>query len=107
MYRDDQGDKLVSGYVAISYTRDPRNQMMVSIQIQDGDKVLTPYISKNSAAALRRARDPKHARRVWIDTVCMDKTKAARNKHQRTLIDEIFRRASGVVAYLGEPEDDA
>lgn len=59
-------------------------------------------ITKNCAAALRRLRDKREERILWIDAIAINQESHQERSQQVILMDQIYSQASGVIVYLGE-----
>lgn len=94
-----------SNYAALSYSwamNDGDASFCRSIVI---DGMLKP-VTRNLYEALRRLRYRDGKLRIWVDAVCIDQTNVGeRTSHVRQM-DEIYRNASIVFAWLGEMQSD-
>ena len=87
-------------YEAISYAwegQSPSEKILC-----DGKQLV---VTENCAIALRRFRPdlPQETRLVWIDFVCINQNSLAERNHQVQLMGEIYRKATQVLVWLGEP----
>ncbi|KAI0459249.1 heterokaryon incompatibility protein-domain-containing protein [Xylaria acuta] len=90
----------VPSYEALSYVwGDPNDTVIVLIN----NTIF--YITKNLHLALLRIRDPKSNRTLWIDSICIEQTDLIEKKHQIALMGDIYRQATSVILWLGEPQD--
>lgn len=90
-------------YEAISYTwaneaGDSRRQRPLYL---DNNWYRLP-ITENCEAALRRFRDRKKARFLWVDSVCINQEDADERREQVGLMPEIYSRAQKVLVFLGK-----
>jgi heterokaryon incompatibility protein (HET) len=60
-------------------------------------------ITSNCDAALRRFRDQKVPRYLWIDSICIDQSNLLERSEQVELMGEIYRSASQVLIFLSDP----
>lgn len=56
--------------------------------------------------ALRRVRLPLKSRRVWVDQICIDQDDLDERSQQVQFMNAIYRKASMVLVWLGEDEND-
>ncbi|KAI2780409.1 heterokaryon incompatibility protein-domain-containing protein [Daldinia loculata] len=94
-------------YEAISYTwaneaGDSRTRRLLYL---DNNWYRLP-ITENCEAALRRFRDRKKARFLWVDSVCINQEDADERCKQVGLMPEIYSRAQKVLVYIGEGSKD-
>ena len=61
-------------------------------------------ISHNLALALRHLRSPTHALPIWADAVCINQADVSERNSQVALMSFIYKRAMGVVVWLGMPD---
>jgi hypothetical protein len=59
-------------------------------------------ITKNCEAALRKFRDPREKRPLWIDSVCIDQKNLSERNSQIKMMTDIYSGASRVLVYLEE-----
>ena len=57
--------------------------------------------------ALRYLRDPCRPRIMWIDALCIDQSSVEERNHQVGQMGVIYRKASSVIAWLGEASIDS
>ncbi|KAL9591699.1 MAG: hypothetical protein Q9179_007459 [Wetmoreana sp. 5 TL-2023] len=69
----------------------------------DGFQLL---ITQNLAAALRRIRLPETNRVLWIDSICINQNDVPEKNHQVRLMSQIYRKASRVLVWLGEEDEN-
>ncbi|KAG8529616.1 uncharacterized protein KY384_006253 [Bacidia gigantensis] len=69
----------------------------------DGHQV---KITQNLAAALRRFRREDSARTLWVDSVCINQANLQERSHQVHMMSDIYRKASCVLIWLGEDEEN-
>lgn len=96
-------------FVALSYVWGSPNNMstaQVLVQTETGTTA-TSHVSvgQNLATALQHLRLASAARTVWADAICINQEDLAERSRQVLLMGDIYRLASGVVAFLG-PEAD-
>lgn len=60
-------------------------------------------VTVNLESALRDLRYPSHRKTIWADAICINQVDLIEKNHQIPLMGDIYRKASGVVAYLGHP----
>jgi Heterokaryon incompatibility protein (HET) len=60
------------------------------------------WITKNCETALRKFRDPKQKRPLWVDSVCIDQKNLSERNSQVKIMTDIYSGASRVLVYLGE-----
>ena len=58
-------------------------------------------ISQNLSVALQYLRNPREARTLWVDAICIDQDDPYQKSYQVRLMGEIYRRASRVLIWLG------
>lgn len=95
-----------SGYECLSYCWGDASQTeKISLRTCIGPEMSAYYpfnVTTNLRNALRRLRDTHASRWLWIDAICIDQ----RNLHERAaqvgFMKEIYKRAEGVVIWLGE-----
>lgn len=68
----------------------------------DGNEL---YITANLDDALRRFRLKEELRFVWVDAVCINQQDSKEKSDQVRRMGEIFRRAKGVLCWLGRDDD--
>ena len=94
-----------SNYAALSYSwamNDGDVSLCRSIVIDGRLKIVT----RNLYEALRRLRRRNAELRIWVDAVCINQSDALELSSQVLQMDEIYRNASSVFAWLGEPQSD-
>ena len=62
-------------------------------------------ITNNLHTALRYLRSPDVPRVIWADGICINQLDLDERSCQVRIMDDIYRRASGVQIWLGEAED--
>ncbi|GKZ38457.1 hypothetical protein AbraIFM66950_010681 [Aspergillus brasiliensis] len=65
------------------------------------------HVSYSCEQALRSIRNQKLDRLLWVDSLCVDQENLNEKSQQASLRGEICRKASKVVAYLGEETSDS
>ncbi|KAI0549271.1 heterokaryon incompatibility protein-domain-containing protein [Xylaria curta] len=96
-------------YEALSYTWGDATQT-TTIQISsdlDGYKPTVHSIALNCYLALQRLRRPDERRALWIDAICIDQESIAERDHQLSLMAAIYAKASEVIVYLGEGDEES
>lgn len=64
-------------------------------------------ITRNCEMLLRRIRLPHAKRLVWIDAICINQSSTEERNHQVRQMADIYRRASRVLVFVGEPSSNA
>ena len=64
-------------------------------------------IRQNLLAALRRLRNEKSARHLWIDALCINQQDLQERSAQVLIMSRIYRRATRVLVWLGESQDES
>src|SRR5437763_15041405 len=59
-------------------------------------------ITINLESALRHLRNESEPRRLWIDAICIDQNNDIEKSRQVLLMPKIYKRASKVLAWMGE-----
>ncbi|OAG06673.1 uncharacterized protein CC84DRAFT_1142628, partial [Paraphaeosphaeria sporulosa] len=90
-------------YEALSYTWGDDSKSACRISL-DG---LPFHIRPNLRDALRRLRQPRGTRIIWIDAICIDQNSADEKSVQVPLMGKIYHRAERVIAWLGEETFDS
>ncbi|KAI1350106.1 heterokaryon incompatibility protein-domain-containing protein [Xylaria sp. FL0043] len=96
-------------YEALSYTWGDAAQT-ATIQISDdvdGSETIAHNVTANCFLALRRLRRPDERRALWIDAICINQSSTAERNHQLGLMAAIYAKASQVVVYLGDGDDES
>lgn len=75
----------------------------VPVQCNQDRLLITP----NCKAALKRLRDEKQSRMLWIDAICVNQEDAQECSSQVAMMNKIFRTAKAVLMWLGEDEENA
>lgn len=89
-------------YEALSYVwGDPENPRSISI-----DKQSLP-VTANLHAALLRLRDRLIVRIIWVDAICINQGDVTEKGKQVRYMAEIYSKASRVIVWLGEAENDS
>lgn len=89
-------------YEALSYTwGDEESACWILL---DG---LPFHIRPNLRHALRRLRQPRHTRVIWVDAICIDQTGTDEKSVQVLMMGRIYAGARRVVAWLGEETFDS
>ncbi|WYZ40013.1 hypothetical protein EsH8_IV_000354 [Colletotrichum jinshuiense] len=88
-------------YHALSYVwgdPDPAVEIVVN-----GQKM---RVRKNLEQALRTIRQSERAIAIWVDAVCIDQSNIVERNRQISRMFDIYDRATQVVCYVGEHNDD-
>lgn len=89
-------------YEALSYTwGDEESKCRISLN------GFSFHIRPNLRDALRRLRQPRSTRIIWIDAICIDQKSADEKSVQVPLMEKIYTRAERVIAWLGEETFDS
>jgi Heterokaryon incompatibility protein (HET) len=59
-------------------------------------------VRANLARALRRVREPSNSGTLWVDALCINQTDVDERNVQVRMMNDIYRQAGLVVAYIGE-----
>ncbi|KAK4108811.1 HET-domain-containing protein, partial [Canariomyces notabilis] len=59
------------------------------------------HVTRNCEQALRHVRHATETRYLWVDAICIDQQNLAEKGQQVGLMAEIYRKARGVIAWLG------
>lgn len=89
-------------YEALSYFWGRENNLC-SIIIDDQNL----RISQNLFALLLRLQDHSCSRIIWVDAVCINQKDDKEKERQIPFMTEIYAKASRVLVWLGEAEDDS
>jgi hypothetical protein len=95
-------------YDAISHVWRPEGlpQKAVTIQIADGDHIFPIDVLPNQEQALRQIRNDSHKVSLWIDALCINQQNEEERNDQIMRMPMIFGRASEVIVWLGDGDDD-
>ena len=95
-------------YEALSYTwGSPNKTHTVRVQDHDHDERWGLLVTENLYVALCHLRSSTETRTLWADAVCINQSDLAERQTQVTRMDQIYRRASRVVVWLGPGGDDS
>ncbi|KAI1376403.1 heterokaryon incompatibility protein-domain-containing protein [Hypoxylon crocopeplum] len=86
-------------FEALSYCWGTHTRM-VKILVNDGDF----FVTRNLHAALKRLRDKKSVRTLWIDAICIDQNNIPEKNVQVSLMRNIYGACQRVVIWLGEQD---
>lgn len=67
----------------------------------------TVSIRRNLHNFLRRLRDVKETRSLWVDALCISQTDLDEKAHQVAMIGRIFGQAARVLVWVGESADNS
>ncbi|PVH78533.1 hypothetical protein DL98DRAFT_357436, partial [Cadophora sp. DSE1049] len=67
------------------------------IEFPEGNLPITQHLY----SALQKLRPQHQSRRLWVDAICINQNDKTEKGHQVALMADIYRGASGVVAWLG------
>jgi len=89
-------------YEALSYTwGDPKTTHFINFESM-------PFlITANLYSALQQLRPVRAPRYLWIDALCIDQINDSEKSHQVRLMGDIYKRASRVIAWLGEADENS
>jgi hypothetical protein len=63
-------------------------------------------VTKNCEAVLRRLRQFRGSRRLWVDSICINQSRLRERNHQVGLMDQIYLKASNVCICIEDPAQD-
>ena len=87
-------------YDAISYAwGDATN----TVKIQCNKRELE--VTASLADALRAIRDPKQAKWIWADAICINQKDSTEKGHQVTFMGKIYEKAKEVFVWLGKDDE--
>ncbi|KAH7125491.1 heterokaryon incompatibility protein-domain-containing protein [Dendryphion nanum] len=98
-FRQDKLSNLMDPYDAVSYTWGVPS-FCCTLRCVEHDSYL--HITKNLDTLLRRFRDKFHTKILWVDAVCINQQDDGEKSKQVPLMNQIYRFASKVLAWLGE-----
>lgn len=89
-------------YEALSYVwGDPNDTLPIVV----GNGTLE--VTVNLFHALSHIRFPRKPRTLWVDAICIDQSNTAEKGHQVQFMSQIYKKASRVIAWLGEGDRDS
>lgn len=92
-------------YEAVSYVwGTTENMPSIQISCLHGDSKLE--IPINLRGALRRFRHPSSTRTLWVDSICINQKDIKERSQQVRLMGQIYRKASTILIWFGENDDD-
>lgn len=94
-------DAAPSSYYALSYVWGPRMPTRL-IMIKGSHSVYKMEVRSNLYDALKRLRNPRYVRTLWIDRLSIDQTNVVERVSQVALMGKIYATAYSVVVWLGE-----
>ncbi|KAK3625043.1 hypothetical protein LTR56_020687 [Elasticomyces elasticus] len=89
-------------YVALSYVWGTRTSQLLEVGINGK----TFGLQINLYNALRRLIQRTDSSMLWVDAICIDQRNIDERNYQVKLMDQIFRGAANVAAWLGEISED-
>jgi hypothetical protein len=89
-------------YEALSYVWGTDNP---SIPVHLGNATL--LVTRNCHSALRRLRDTKGTRTLWVDSICINQSDEEEKSHQVAIMRDIFANAHRVYIWLGERTEES
>ncbi|KAL4806397.1 heterokaryon incompatibility protein-domain-containing protein [Aspergillus unguis] len=92
-------------YEAVSYTSDGDGADS-TCPVYIGDYWDVAYVSANCGKALRRFRQRKGERWLWVDALCRTQEDSDEKSAQVHMLREIYSRAIKVLAYVGDEQTD-
>ncbi|KAI1271972.1 heterokaryon incompatibility protein-domain-containing protein [Xylaria sp. FL0933] len=94
-------------YEALSYTWGSLdNRTTVELWDEINAQLFSARITQNLACALMHLRRSDSKRTVWVDAVCINQSDIPERTKQVSMMGEVYRLASRVVAFLGPAEID-
>lgn len=87
------------GYEALSYVW---GSQACDLEITCNNRPF--YVTTNCLLALRYLRKKAKARFLWVDAICIDQSSNEERGHQVELMGKIYKYASNVIIWLGEPQ---
>ncbi|KAI1102379.1 heterokaryon incompatibility protein-domain-containing protein [Jackrogersella minutella] len=90
----------IRSYEALSYVWGNPNET-ITVSVNDA----TFRVTRNLHSAMLRLRDSKSSRTLWIDAICINQTDLTEKQHQIEIMREIYRQATSVILWLGEPQE--
>lgn len=91
-------------YDAVSYTwADESGDATCSSNLFIESKNGILKITRNCAAALRKFRDKRRPKFLWVDAVCIDQCNLLERSEQVQLMTSIYRQAKTVKVFVGNP----
>jgi hypothetical protein len=96
-------EEAASTYIALSYTWGPVPDKYLEIIIDETSQQVRP----NLYQALISLRDQTKTERYWIDALCINQEDIPEKNMQIPMMDQIYSKASFVLAWLGESKDDS
>ena len=101
-YAIRKSDKVTRPYEALSYVWGSKDTPQSIIIDNQSFKV-----TQNLYTALLHLQDHSISRIIWIDAVCINQTDEKEKGHQIQFMAEIYAKASRVVVWLGEAQDNS
>ncbi|KAF5584290.1 heterokaryon incompatibility 6 OR allele [Fusarium pseudoanthophilum] len=90
-------------YHALSYEWGAESKDDPDITVHDR-KV---QIRRNLFDALRSIRKPMEDQLLWVDAICINQSNVQEKSQQVSMMGETFKRAVGVISWLGPAKDDS
>jgi Heterokaryon incompatibility protein (HET) len=83
-------------YIALSYTwGDEKDKLPILV---NNERIL---VTRNLENALEQLRDESNELNLWVDAVCINQQDDDEKSHQIQLMRDIYQKASGVSAWIG------
>lgn len=101
-YDLQKSNKPISPYEALSYVWGSEDRPQAILIDNYGLNV-----THNLYTALLRLRDHSIPRIIWVDAICINQQKDQEKEHQISLMTEIYSKASRVIIWLGEAQDNS
>ncbi|KAI0542695.1 heterokaryon incompatibility protein-domain-containing protein [Xylaria digitata] len=94
-------------YEAVSYTWGDASETATTQTSSElnGSEPTAHNVTVNCFSALQRLRRTDERRVLWIDAICINQESTAERNHQLGLTAMIYAKASAVVMYLGEGDE--
>jgi hypothetical protein len=93
-------------YEALSYVwgGEKKPKSIIITGNQKGDQELA--VTQNLFTALLRLRDSDFSRVLWVDAICINQTDDNEKEHQIQFMAAIYAKASRVIIWLGEAQEN-
>lgn len=101
-YTLQNSDKVNRPYEALSYVWGcEENSQSIVLNNQNF------MVRQNLYVALLHLQDDSISRIIWVDAICINQTDETEKEHQIALMAEIYAKASRVIVWLGETQDNS